>query len=66
MDRDTLVAEVSLWLDPTVIAEAIVDGLEQVEAPMTVEQAKAVWLNVLETELPQAVKASAKALAGWR
>jgi len=62
MDRDTLVAEVSLWLDPTVIAEAIVDGLEQVEAPMTVEAAKKVWLNALETELPPAVKASAKAV----
>ncbi|MDP3062344.1 MAG: hypothetical protein Q8O40_03875 [Chloroflexota bacterium] len=62
MDRDTLVAEVSLWLDPTVIAEAIVDGLEQVEAPMTVEQAKAVWLNVLDFELLPAVKASAKAV----
>jgi len=62
MDRDTLEAEISLWLDPMVIAESIVDGLEQVEAPMTVEQAQRVWLCVLETELPDAIKRAAKAV----
>ncbi len=60
MDRDTLMAEIALWLDPTVIGEAIVDGLEQQERPMTVEEAKRVWLGVLESELHDAIRRVAR------
>ena len=61
MDRDTLIAKVSLWLDRTVIGEAIVDGLEQAETPMTVEEAKRVWLGVLESEFHDAIRRVARA-----
>lgn len=49
--------EVARWIDVSVISEAIFDQ----EGVDTVEQAKEVWLDFLETELPDGLKRSAEA-----
>jgi len=54
-----MIYELSRWIDTGAIAERIFD-MEGVE---TVEQAKAVWLNFLETELADGLERSAKAVA---
>jgi len=61
MHRDIVVAEVSLWLDTTGIAEAIVDHMVDEEMPLTVEGAKAVWQDVLATELHDGIRQSVRA-----
>ena len=50
--------EVARWIDVGVISEAIFDQ----EGVDTVEQAKEVWLDFLETELPDGLKRSAEAV----
>ena len=54
-----MIYELSRWIDTGAIAEHIFD-MEGVES---VEQAQAVWLNVLETELADGLERSAKAVA---
>ena len=53
-----MIYELSKWIDTGAIAEHIFD-MEGVE---TVEQAKAVWLNFLETELADGLERSADAV----
>ena len=50
--------EVAKWIEPGVISEAIFDQ----EGVNTVEQAKEVWLDFLETELADGLKRSAQAV----
>ena len=50
--------EVAKWIDVGVISEAIFDQ----ESVNTVEQAKEVWLDFLETELADGLKRSAQAV----
>ena len=50
--------EVACWIEPGVISEAIFDQ----ESVKTVEQAKEVWLDFLETELADGLKRSAQAV----
>ena len=50
--------ELADWIDTDVIAEAILDRLEERGAPATLENAKIVWLDVLETELGEAIHQS--------
>jgi len=50
--------EVAKWIEPGVISEAIFE-LDEVK---TVEQAKEVWLDFLETELGDGLKRSAQAV----
>jgi len=50
--------EVASWIEPEVISEAIFE-LDEVK---TVDQAKKVWLDFLETELSDGLKRSAQAL----
>ena len=50
--------EVACWIEPGVISEAIFDQ----ESVKTVEQAKEVWLDFLETELSEGLKRSAEAV----
>jgi hypothetical protein len=50
--------EFARWIEVGVISEAIFDQ----EGINTVEQAKEVWLDFLETELTDGLKRSAKAV----
>jgi len=49
------------WIDTDVIAEHILGELEDQGIPATFENAKTVWLDVLETELCEAIRSSVKA-----
>jgi hypothetical protein len=54
-------ADLAQWIETDVIAEAILDELQEQGVKPTLENAKRVWLDVLENELPQGLKASIKA-----
>jgi hypothetical protein len=53
--------EMAGWIDTDVIAEQILGELEYQGIPATFENAKTVWLDVLETELGDAITDSVKA-----
>uniref|UniRef100_A0A6M3KKJ8 Uncharacterized protein n=1 Tax=viral metagenome TaxID=1070528 RepID=A0A6M3KKJ8_9ZZZZ len=53
--------EVSEWIDSDVIAEEILEDLEEEGVAQTLENAKVVWLDVLESELPDAIRRSINA-----
>ena len=53
--------EMASWIDADVIAEHILDELEDQGIPATFENAKTVWLDVLEAELCEAIRSSVKA-----
>jgi hypothetical protein len=46
--REKLIEEVANWIDPYVIAEMIVDHLEENAEDVTVERCKQVWYQTLE------------------
>lgn len=48
--------ELADWIDTDVIAESILDELEEQGARPTLEYAKKVWLDVLEHELHDAIE----------
>ena len=50
------------WIDPRAIAEAILQGLESQEVEQTVPNGMRVWLDVLESGLPDAIRSSIKAI----
>jgi hypothetical protein len=50
--------EFAKWIDPGVIADAVFDQ----KGVNTVEHAKEVWLDFLQTELTDGLKRSAKAV----
>jgi hypothetical protein len=54
--------EFARWIDLGVIADAVFDQ----NGVNTVEQAKEVWLDFLETELADGLKRSAKAVLAKR
>jgi len=49
------------WIDTDVIADAISEELEEQGVIPTLENAKTIWLDVLENELPDALRSSVKA-----
>ena len=49
------------WIETDVIAEHILGELEEQGCEPTLENAKTVWLDVLETELCDAISSSVKA-----
>ena len=50
------------WIGTDPIAEELVDVMEEQGIPLTFENACAIWLDVLKTELWQAITKSAQAL----
>ena len=50
------------WIDPRVIAEAILQELKSQEVEQTVPNGIKVWLDVLESGLPDAIRSSIKAI----
>ena len=55
-----VVDELAEWIDPRVIAEAILKELESQEVEQTVPNGMKVWLDVLESGLPDAIRSSIK------
>jgi hypothetical protein len=47
-DKEEVIKEVADWIDTQVIAEMIVDHLEESGRPVTVQEAKDMWLGTLE------------------
>jgi len=54
--------ELAEWIDPRVIAEAILQELESQEVEQTVPNGMKVWLDILESGLPDAIRSSIKAI----
>ena len=53
--------ELAGWIETDVIAEHILDELEEQGIQPTLENAKTIWLDVLENELCEAISSSVKA-----
>jgi len=53
--------ELADWVDTDVIAEHILDELDEQGVPTTFESAKIVWLDVLQNELCDAIRSAIKA-----
>ena len=56
------VNELIWWFDTATLARNILETLKEEGAEPTVENAKAVWLDFLETELPNGLGRSVRAL----
>lgn len=48
MNREQIIEEIADWIDTNTIAEMIVEHLEETDRPVTVQEAKDVWLLTLE------------------
>jgi len=48
MSREEVIEQIANWIDTHVIAEMIVDHLEEQDEAVTVERAKEVWYGTLE------------------
>jgi len=59
---DEVLAELAEWIDSEVIAKAILQELESQEVEPTVANGQKVWLDVLESELPDGIRSSVKAI----
>jgi len=59
---EKVLAELAEWIDPRVIAEAIIEELESQEVEQTVAKGQKVWLDFLESELPEGLRSSIKAI----
>jgi|GEM_PF-2506214 len=58
---DQMENDFALWLDKYLITEIIMDKMSEYGMEVTLANAQAVWLDVLE-HLPQLVRASVQAL----
>jgi hypothetical protein len=47
-EKEKVIDEIAQWIDTYVIAEMIVDHLEENEEEVTVERCKQVWYQTLE------------------
>jgi hypothetical protein len=59
---DKVLDELAEWIDPRAIAEAILQELESREVEQTLANGQKVWLDFLETELPEGLRSSIKAI----
>lgn len=54
-DKQQVQEELAEWIDADVIADAIIEDLEERGVEATLENGKAAWLDVLEHELHGAI-----------
>jgi len=54
--------ELAEWIAPGVIAEVILEELESQEVEQTVANGQKVWLDFLESQLPDGLNSSIKAI----
>ncbi len=59
---DKVLDELAEWIDPRVIAEAILQELESQKVEQTVPNGIKVWLDVLGSELTDGLCSSVKAI----
>jgi len=57
-----VVDELTDWIDPRAIAEAILEELKSQEVEQTVPNGMKVWLDVRESGLPDAIRSSVTAI----
>ncbi len=57
----SVIDELASWIEADVIAEHIADELEEQGVQPTLENAKTIWLDVLENGLCEAIRSSVKA-----
>lgn len=55
--------ELADWIDTDVIAEHILDELKEQGVSLTLENAKDVWLDVLENGLCDAIKSAIETIS---
>jgi len=60
MWNERQVNELAAELSPHDLARALLEGLEDNGIEATVENGKALWGNIIETELSEAIKSSIK------
>ena len=58
--------ELAGWIETDIIAEHIIGELEERGLNPTLENARAVWLDVLGNELSQAISSGVDAIFGVR
>ena len=58
---DNLLDELARWIDTAVIAEAILQELEDQNIEQTLANGQRVWLDFLESELSEGLRSSIKA-----
>ena len=58
----TPLTELADWVDTSAIAEAILEELEEQGIHPSLESGKTIWLDVLEHELPDALRSRVKRL----
>ena len=54
-DRNEVIQQLADWIETEVVAESIVEHLEEEELEASFENGKAVWLDVLECEINDAI-----------
>jgi len=59
-NREEVIREVANWIDTNVIAERIVEELEEQGVKLSLNEAKKVWLNVLMCGLVEPIKEAAE------
>ena len=59
---DKVLDELAEWIDPGVIAEAILEELESQDVEPTVANGQKAWLDFLESELPDGLRSSIKSI----
>jgi hypothetical protein len=57
----SVIDELAGWIEKDLIAEHILDELEEQGVQPTLQNAKTIWLDVLENELCEAIRSSVKA-----
>lgn len=57
-DQETRIKELGDWIDTQVIAAGILDELLDCDIEPTVKNGKKVWLDILEAELPGAIRST--------
>ena len=57
---DNLLDELARWIDTAVIAEAILQELEDQNIEQTLANGQRVWLDFLESELSEGLRSSIK------
>lgn len=66
-EQQVVIDEVAKWIDTGVIAGTIAEELVDNSMPVTLENMKAVWLNILATELHDNIRYAIEAIeAGWK
>jgi len=66
-EQQAVIGKVAKWIDSSVMAEVIAEELVDHNMPVTLENMKAVWLNILECALHDDAGYAIEAIrTGWK